>query len=720
MNGLRRKERCILNKSWYPENIGAGQHCIYKIAHHTAMPRNTEAGSKIITCIISLAAFTRNITLLALSKLFNMKKHLTFAFLFIISVAYCQEPVCKKNNDIAEQERRMHEKKIVPMARTMASSNFNVGYYKCYWNVNPSQNYISGYVTSYFELTADASAITYDLSFNLTADSVVMNDQKLLFSQFNNNTITVNFPENYNKGTKDSLTIYYRGQPVGSGFGSFIISQHGGVPVMWTLSEPYGARDWWPCRNGLDDKADSIDIYVEHPSQYVAASNGIVAGSSVNGGKTITHFHHSYAIASYLVAFAVTNYTVTNTSVQLQHSVLPIITYAYPESANAFNANTYKMLDAMKLFDSAFVDYPFAREKYGQTQFGWGGGMEHQTNSFVISYGENLMAHELAHQWFGDRITCGSWQDIWLNEGFATFCADFLYTERYNPVQYKANVQSDLDYVVSVPSGSVKVDDTTSTGRIFDGRLSYDKGAFLLRMLRFTLGDEAFFNGLRSYLQDVKLKYGFARTNDLQKHLEDASGKNLNYFFKQWFEGQGYPSIKAEWYQANNNEVGVYLSQTTSHPSVSFYKTLVQIKFKKGNKEKTFTLNHKTNNQFFTVKTGFKPDEVIIDPDKFIISKNNTTIKINPPPVKQDIIGLRILDNPFTNKISVVLPVDNNKRAMLELFDSYGHRITSALVTLAATEQNFTINIPGNISKGNYMLVLRTADKTYKNLLIKN
>jgi aminopeptidase N len=125
------------------------------------------------------------------------------------------------------------------------------------------------------------------------------------------------------------------------------------------------------------------------------------------------------------------------------------------------------MLDAMRLYNDKFVPYPFINERYGQTEFGWGGGMEHQTNSFITGPSENLMAHELAHQWFGDRVTCASWTDIWLNEGFATYCADILYNETYHPDQLAASVKSNLDFIVSATNGSVKVSDTTSVSRIF-------------------------------------------------------------------------------------------------------------------------------------------------------------------------------------------------------------------------------------------------------------
>ena len=234
--------------------------------------------------------------------------------------------------------------------------------------------------------------------------------------------------------------------------------------------------------------------------------------NETDNGITRTAFYkHRYPIASYLVAFAVTNFKVLNHSVQLGSVNLPMITYCYPESENSFQQNTPKVLQQLSLFHQYFGAYPFINEKYGHTQFSWGGGMEHQTNSFIVSPDENLMAHELAHQWFGDKITCGSWQDIWLNEGFATYLS-YFYFEKSDPANHINRLKSLNNSITNSPGGSVWVDDTTNVGRIFNSRLSYNKGAYLLHMLRWVLGDTLFFRGIRQYVNDPKLAYGFART----------------------------------------------------------------------------------------------------------------------------------------------------------------------------------------------------------------
>ncbi|HEU4862093.1 MAG TPA: hypothetical protein VFT15_19750, partial [Chitinophagaceae bacterium] len=313
------------------------------------------------------------------------------------------ENLCKAVDDIAAIERNSFQRSH-SVNRSQASSNFQVTYYRCVWDIDPAIRYIKGSVTSHFVTSTSSNTISFDLASQLTVDSVYYHGNKILFSR-STDLLQINFPSSIQSGQKDSVTIFYQGIPANTAFGSFNQTTHGDVPVLWTLSEPYGSKDWWPCRNGLDDKADSIDIIISCPNLYKASSNGLLISEDDNGLTRIAFYKHRYPIASYLVAFAVTNFKVLNHIVELGTANLPVITYCYPESENIFQQNTPKVLQQLSLFHEYFGAYPFLREKYGHTQFSWGGGMEHQTNSFIVTPDENLMAHELAHQWFGDKIT---------------------------------------------------------------------------------------------------------------------------------------------------------------------------------------------------------------------------------------------------------------------------------------------------------------------------
>ncbi len=653
-----------------------------------------------------------------------MKYYRLLAF-FIFTVIYtkvcAQDFTCKDAHAIASMELQANTAKFNNGLFSKASKNFTVHYYRCEWGIDPAVYYIAGKVTPYFTITATTNKIVFDLAHQLTVDSIYLHGLKINFSQDVSDILTVKFAAQFAAGHKDSVSIFYHGKPAGGGFGSFTQTTHGNnVPVIWTLSEPYGAKDWWPCRNGLDDKADSIDVYVTYPSVYRASSNGLLVSRKVTNSTAVSHYRHSYPIASYLVAIAVTNFSVFTDHVQLGTVSLPVISYIYPEDLNGFKNANYIVLRALKLYNNTFADYPFINERYGQTEFSWGGGMEHQTNSFVVGTGENLMTHELAHQWFGDKITCASWRDIWLNEGFATYISGIVYNEKFNPSSVQSNVENELNYIVSSPNGSVWVDDTTNVNRIFDGRLSYDKGSFLLRMLRWTMGDSLFFKGLQQYQQDPKLKYGFAYTADLQRNLEAVSGLKLNYFFNQWFYGQGYPSFTVKWSQDANKKVTFSISQVTSDASVSFFKAPLQLVIKNGVKEKKVVVFTQINNQQADVQLGFVADTVLIDPDHQLISGKNKSIhQTLALDIMMSSSDVQTYPNPVTDKLSVNIKSLGVQEFRAVLYNSAGEKVWSQTFSGAKSMQSFTVPFTA-MPRGIYLLHITTDDgKTIERKIIK-
>ena len=597
-----------------------------------------------------------------------MKKISLIVTLFY-SVSYAQ--VSKnhfKINDIAFFESNTNVKAIQAKQATVASNNFDIKYYRCEWEADPAVHYIKGNITSYFVITENSDYISFDLMDSLRVDSVKQRNNALSFSHMNN-TLKINFGSVKSAGTLDSVSVYYQGIPPNTGFGSYVNTLHAGIPVMWTLSEPYGSRDWWPCKNGLDDKADSIDVIITAPAQYTAASNGLRQSEIISGTNKITHWKHRYPIASYLVCMAITNYAEFENYVPVENINLLMQTFCYPEDSSLFKSNTPLVLDALQYYSKVFGPYPFIKEKYGHVQFSWGGGQEHQTSTFIIRPDESLMAHELAHQWFGDKITCGSWQDIWLNEGFATHLAS-MYMENKYPLTAISNRKSEINAITSISGGSVFVDDTINVRRIFDSRLTYTKGSHLLYMLRWILGDSIFFKGIRKYFNDPRISFGFATTKDLQRNLEEVSGVRLDYFFNDWFYGQGYPSYHIQWSQIGNDYVRIEMDQTTSHPSVEFFELPVALKFKNSTQEKTIVVDNKYNGELFFKDIGFVADTVIVDPDYWLITRNNITEKVN-----DNVSGannVQIFPNPFSTNFYVYLRNFTATGALLKVYDSKG------------------------------------------------
>ncbi len=583
----------------------------------------------------------------------------------------------KTLNSIREAEAKSALKKMFYRVNSN-TGNYDLKYHRLEFDLDPSVDFISGDITSYFVAKENMNDITFDLADNMMVSQVLQRGNPLSFAQNANNELVITLASTQNMGVLDSLTISYSGTPVAnSGFGSFEQTTHNGDPIIWTLSEPYGALDWWPCKQDLNDKVDSIDVYITTPQfnpsneEYIAVSNGLEQSQVINGSDKTTHFKHRHPIPAYLIAIAVTNYEVYTHTVPNNGSPFDIVNYVYPENLGSAQASTPVTVNIMNLFSSLFEEYPYADEKYGHAQFGWGGGMEHTTVSFMGGFSRNLIAHELAHQWFGDKITCGSWKDIWLNEGFATYLSGLTIENLDGNAAFTAWKQQRNNSITSQPNGAVYLSDadTTNVNRIFDGRLSYNKGSMVLHMLRKKLGDVDFFQGLKNYLSDVNHAYGYAKSADFISIMEATSGEDLTEFFNDWLYNQGYPSYTIQWHQAGN-QFHTTVSQTQSDPSVSFFEAGLPIKVNGTMGEVlNLILDNTTNNESFSNTVNFTISSIEFDPEADIISKNNTVV-LGIPQAELP-TNLMVIPNPSPRYINI-LKTENLEVNQIRIYNTVG------------------------------------------------
>lgn len=602
-----------------------------------------------------------------------MKKFTVILFSFFICfIAKSQDVGCKYFETLKHHFQNPKT--------TNLSFNYDLKFHRLEFEVNPTQFYIKGAITTYFKTkTGNFNQIHFDLSDSLTVDSVIYHGNNTSFNRSIANVLQINLPAPLNNGVLDSITVYYQGPPTSSfGFGAFSIGTHGPTnsdPMLWTLSEPYGAMDWWPCKQSLNDKIDSIDLYITCPKPFIAASQGLLKKITDNGTSQTFIWKHRYPIPAYLISLAVADYAFFSHSVTLTNGTLPIDNYVFKEDSFMAYYMTQEVIPQIQFYDSLFGPYPYMNEKYGHAQFGWGGGMEHTTLSSMGSFGKSLIAHELAHQWFGDKITCESWEHIWLNEGFATYLTALTY-ERFDPDTVWYNWKKDQrDFITLQLNGSVWCNDTTDINRIFNSRLTYNKGAFLLHMLRWELGDSLFFQGIRNYINDTSLSYSYALTSDLQTHLENVSGLNLNEFFNDWFYGEGWPSYQIEWSQNASNTLFLTVNQTPSHNSVSFFEMHLPIKCYGNNTDTLIRIEHTANNQAFTIPLNFKIDSVVFDPDISILSKNNSVVQsIQELNFEND---LTVYPNPADETVNIYLNFNLNKSLpyTLQMYNEVGQAV---------------------------------------------
>jgi aminopeptidase N len=599
------------------------------------------------------------------------------------------------------------------LSHKSTGNNYDLKYHYLQFEVDPAVYYIKGKVTTYFEMLSANNSISFDLANELTVDSILYHDQKIT-STHTEDVLTANLPTSIPSGQLDSISVFYQGEPAQSGgFGAFIKGTHDGIPIIWTLSEPYGAKDWWPCKQELYDKADSIDLVIVHPTGYKAAGNGSLLSENEIDGKIYTHWKHLHSITAYLVAFAVTNYSTYSDYVPMDEgSPIEILNYVYPENLDIAKVNTPATIEIMQLYNKLFIPYPYRDEKYGHAQFGWGGGMEHQTMSFMVNFGFDLIAHELAHQWFGDYITCNSWKNIWLNEGFATYCESLTHEHGLSGKNWAIWKKNEINYITSDPGGALFVNDTTSENAIFNGRLSYAKGGMVLHMLRWEVGDEAFFNAIRNYLQDEKLANAFASTENLQKHLEAESGKDLNYFFQDWVYGQGYPTYSFYWGQ-NESGVGyIKINQQQSHPSVDFFELNIPIKFAGEGQDTTLVFNNTENNQEFTWELDFNVSDIYFDPDIWLIAKTQLIQTIQLPSEKETII---ISPNPVVDELKVKT-YDTIQFEMVSIHNISGTKVKEFGAT--GYDKQFSFEM-GELKSGLYFVVFQCENNKFVKKIIK-
>ncbi|MGE5426393.1 MAG: M1 family aminopeptidase [Methylococcaceae bacterium] len=633
-----------------------------------------------------------------------MKKLFFFFSVLIVQAVWAQAPDPDFNDKISFADAQNYIKSA-RFVEAPGNASFDLIHQTLNLQVDPAVNYIAGSVVSTFKmLKENIQDIHFDLSSELRVDSVYSEGKKIAYEHLNNQ-ISITLPQATLSTPLHEVTIYYQGAPPHNGFGSFMTAKHEETPILWTLSEPYGARDWFPCKESLSDKIDSIDVIVTCPGQYRVASNGLLVADQVSGDKRTAHWKHRYPIATYLVGIAVTNYQSFSNFVDAPNGKrIEILNYVYPEYLETAKGNSQEITSVMDFYNHKLITYPFANEKYGHAQFGWGGGMEHQTMSFMSGLHFDLVAHEMAHQWFGDYITLGSWHNIWLNEGFATYMTGLVYENLKEGIYWPIWKSQLVSSITAQPDGSVYVADTTDYKRVFNSRLTYSKGGYLLHMLRWEMGDEHFFQALKDYLSDPALAYGYARQEDLVRHMEQAADTSFTEFFNVWYYGEGYPIYHIKQLAVLGSDGGQMLevSQTPSHPSVSFFKMHIPIRVWKDGKSKDLRLYNTQQDQKFTISTS-AVDSIQFDPDKWLIAKVDMMVgthDIAREPIK-------IIPEASTHRLRIILP-EYDEKAQLRIVDVSGRTV----MQMPLKAKDSTVDTNG-LQKGMYIVEI-TAGKDSK------
>ncbi|MDP4200837.1 MAG: M1 family aminopeptidase [Bacteroidota bacterium] len=467
-------------------------------------------------------------------------------------------------------------------------STFRVTYVRFELTVRPDTEYLIGKVTLRCVARAMPAGHPMRLSMRsvLSIDTLTAGGVAAAYNHVDD-TLYLTPSAAYSPGEVFDVAIAYHGYSYGAYIHTFQDWQPTGIPIIWTASEPFGSKQWWPCKDNPAEKVDSADLLITCDLRYSIASNGTLRAVIDHDTSHTFWWHESYPIDHYLLAFACTEFdTLTHWHRWADGDSTRILNYVFPVSTDTMRTDLLLIDTIIDQYEAWFGPYPFRREKYGTCQW-HGGGMENQTLSFCNDADWSLLAHETAHQWFGDGITCKTWNDCWLNEGFATYVTDLFGRRRFGQSWVDTDFSLAEAYVTEVTDGRVHQtdsvfqnapDDYQRGKRVLDGRLVYAKPGLVLHMLNYVLGsDTAFYRCVREYMMGP-LRYGVASTEDFRAAIERASGKDLKWFFDEWIYGDGFPQYSIAWSE-QDSLVSVAISQRGSSPNSPFFVMPIELRF---------------------------------------------------------------------------------------------------------------------------------------------
>lgn len=660
-----------------------------------------------------------------------MKKLILTLALFAGISSYAQ-----KQHYCAEAKSKSIERQIsIENAQKTAAPTAWISHEKAYdvkfvhLNLNCERNtkYISGNVKTVATVTlATLDTFSCLLHQAFTIDSIYINGAKRSFVR-KDSIVKVKTASTYTNGQSVTAIVYYKGtaptggSAIGSGY-STGTSTSWGNQATWSLSESFVAYHWWPCKQELTDKIDSSWVFITTDSTNKVGSNGILKNVVTVGNKKRYEWKSKLMIDYYLISVAISKYKEYNLyakPIYLPGDSILIQNYIYD---GAFNNSSWisgqkvqldRIKQTMEFLCRMYGMYPFYKEKYGHCMAPFSGGMEHQTMSSMGFFDFEIDAHELGHQWWGDNVTCKSWSDIWINEGFASY-TEHLCNQYLNPTAFMTSLNSAHNNVMTQTGGSIHFtnSDTMNTSRIFSGRLTYDKGGAIVRTLQFEINNDSIWFPLLRGFQNT-YKNSTASAVDFKNYAQTFTGMNFTQFFNQWYYGQGYPTFAVTW---NSMPGKAFLKsvQSTSMPSsVPLFITPMEYKLARtGYPDTTIRVMHSNTTENYTVNLLGTVTSVTVDPNQWVINKvtgptkditlgvdenyvwaNDITITPNPSNgiyeinsekafegsvEVVDVTGKLILSQPATSKNQIDITREASGVYYLAMKDKSGNIIRSA------------------------------------------
>ena len=620
--------------------------------------------------------------------------------------------------DARRRHKKHHQATGVTNRTTVADPNelnYDVKYLKFNLNVSDTTVCISGNVSTTAQVIVPSmSTYVFELDTLMVIDSAQLNGVTLPVSA-TSMIRTINLPTPLTSGAMFTAQVFYHGvPPPGGGFfnGLSHAVSSGGTQMVYTISDPYVASDWWPSKQCIEDKIDSVDMYVTVPAGRSDGSNGVLVSvdSATVPGYSTFHWHTNYAIDYYLISIAVAKYTIYDSYLHFTGSTDSMLIQNFFMDTATFNPLYKANFDSIGMiidyYSSLFGRYPFWQEKYGVCYTNLPGGMEHQTMTTIGVPNTYIIAHELCHQWFGDHVTYATWGDVWLSEGFATFSEQLFLTHFWGAAAGLNHRQGLLATALTDACGELYVTDTSSATTLFYQPTVYDKGQGVVTMLRYLAPtDSMFFQVLKNYQNTYG--FGLANTADLKAMAEGVYGFNLDTFFNEWVYGKGYPEYKVSWNQVGSN-VYVKLIQTTSCAATTpLFSTLLELKLHSAGGDSIIKVYNNADTTIYTFNWADTTLNVYLNPDVWTVCRQIGTVTHDATLGLGSILpkDIKILPNPSKNYWEITALPDNTR---LTLCDMNGRVLWQGKSTAGVT----TVIPAEQLPTGDYILQLSNSNDT--------
>ncbi|MCX6231958.1 MAG: M1 family aminopeptidase [Bacteroidetes bacterium] len=644
----------------------------------------------------------------------------------ILLLLLMQNPLFSQYAEQYQSDKEFNFKQKLNNNTTVKQSalmdKYDVKFYKLDISVEHTSVYVEGNVSIVAKVIASQlDTFAFELKDYFTIDSIKINNQIKTFNRLLDDVFVGIGP--LSAGANLTAQIFYKGLPPNTGtFFSGIsceTSSLWGNQICWTLSQPFGAKEWFPVKQSLTDKADSAYIFVTTANDNKVGSEGILTAIvPLPNNKLRYEWKARYPIDYYLISIAVGQYVEYNIYAHpggMSDSLL-IQNYIYdnPSALPYYKNEIDRTPGFIELFSDLFGLYPFHKEKYGHSMAPMGGGMEHQTMTTLSDFNFYLTSHELSHQWWGDNITCATWSDIWINEGFASY-AEYLaaqYKWSYQEAQNHMKVMHDS--IMAYPNGSVYIPpfQINDVNRIFDGRLSYKKGAAIIHNLRFEIANDSIFFKVLKTIQ-TRFKDSTITGLDVKAVAEEFTGKNFTDFFNQWYFGEGYPTFNIiSWLQ--NDTLVINTDQQTSATTTPLFKMLMEYKLQSPTGDTIIKLYHSANIETFKIPMQKPVSGLVVDPNNWVINgKGNIVFSVINENYSSNLL---LYPNPCSDILEIYMANTKNENYQLSIFDVCGKLIFN---------ENILMNVKNKINvqflrKGIYFLELKNENKKSIQKFIKN